>query len=100
VCPAGPVPRSLLSSQALQYLDLSNNEFSGALPSLPPNMRLFNISANALDGVFPGARSSQGMEMRHRGKLVLCHDGICVGWGVLVQIGTNMRLFNISAECH
>jgi len=35
--------------------DLSNNELSGALPSLPPNMRLLNLSANALDGGFPGA---------------------------------------------
>lgn len=53
VCAYLPHPSPLLCTH-LQ--DLSNNELSGALPSLPPTIRLLNLSANALDGDFPGER--------------------------------------------
>lgn len=34
--------------------DISNNQLAGALPTLPANLRLLNVSGNALDGVMPG----------------------------------------------
>lgn len=33
--------------------NLANNELSGGLSSLPPNLKLLNLSANALDGLLP-----------------------------------------------
>lgn len=51
----GPLPASLLASSAMTYLDLSNNKFSGDVPPLSNNMKLLNLSMNAVDGSINGA---------------------------------------------
>jgi hypothetical protein len=56
ITPAGPIPASLLSSPSLTYLNLANNALSGNLGTLPPQLRVLNVSNCALDGRISGRR--------------------------------------------
>jgi hypothetical protein len=40
---AGSIPVSLGSLRGLQFINLANNRLGGALPGLPPGLKLLNI---------------------------------------------------------
>lgn len=53
--PAGPgfsgeIPSSISNAQALQYVELSNHQLTGGVPALPPNVIMFEVQGNKLDG--------------------------------------------------
>eukprot|EP00835_Amoeboradix_gromovi_P000807 NODE_30_length_32972_cov_0.541052.p10 type:complete len:361 gc:universal NODE_30_length_32972_cov_0.541052:26136-27218(+) len=47
----GGIPQ--ISSPFMQMLELSNNNFNGTLPSLPPNIQIYAVSQNNLHGDVP-----------------------------------------------
>ncbi|PRP81759.1 putative LRR receptor-like serine/threonine-protein kinase [Planoprotostelium fungivorum] len=51
---SGSIP-PLFQLQSLKYLDLSFNNFSGTVASLPPSVRTLSMSFNQLEGRFPSA---------------------------------------------
>ncbi|KAF6253771.1 hypothetical protein COO60DRAFT_388523 [Scenedesmus sp. NREL 46B-D3] len=47
---SGSIPVSFGSLRRLQFINLSNNKLSGALPGLPAGLKLLNISGNSVTG--------------------------------------------------
>lgn len=51
---SGKLPNELDKLSVLEYLDLSNNNFNGKIPDkLSPNLHVFNVSYNDLEGTIP-----------------------------------------------
>ena len=62
---SGPLPDSLMALAHVREVNLSNNAFVGSIPSegvVDPramiSLRVFDVSRNALDGVFPASLAS------------------------------------------
>ncbi len=49
----GSIPSSLAACQDLLHLDVSANNLTGSLPTLPPAMQYLNVSNNQLQGKLP-----------------------------------------------
>eukprot|EP00878_Enallax_costatus_P000366 GHUV01000451.1.p1 GENE.GHUV01000451.1~~GHUV01000451.1.p1 ORF type:complete len:1048 (+),score=213.52 GHUV01000451.1:292-3435(+) len=47
---SGELPSSISNAAALQYVELSTHQFTGGIPALPPNMVMFEVQNNQLDG--------------------------------------------------
>ncbi|XP_052169869.1 probable inactive receptor kinase At5g10020 isoform X2 [Diospyros lotus] len=50
----GHLPPEIREFDSMSYLNLSNNDFDGGIPSdLPDNLKIFDVSRNNLSGVLP-----------------------------------------------
>lgn len=69
----GPIPASLAKLTHLIEAHLDNNGFSGTIPfvDLPPTLKSFNVSNNALEGEIPANMKSFG-ESSFAGNAGLC----------------------------
>ncbi|GBG00280.1 hypothetical protein Rsub_12959 [Raphidocelis subcapitata] len=49
----GSIPSSLLLAPSFTFLSLANNNFEGAIPTLPGTLRMLNVSTNSLAALPP-----------------------------------------------